>query len=359
MSVPDVKRRLLIVNGNQFGYSAGHYYYCKYLRKHFDIHFICFDRGLPKIDLDEIKIEYIPFERNKFVRLYKFIWLSLKRSWILKPYYLLVVYFNFCFLLGLMAKSKHKVLDIRTGDLSHRKFIRLLKNKMIRIQAIFFQKKIILSESLRKLLRIGAENVLILPLGAELIDSGSHDYRNMNLLYVGTFDSRRISESIKGISIFLKKFPTKNVGIRYKLIGFGSTHEIDEIKSTIENLHLEEIVSLEGRKNHSQLHYYFSWANVGVSYVPINEAFNVQPPTKIYEYAINGLFTIATATDESKLIIKESNGILCDDSAESFADALEECQIKLPLINESAVRESLSENSWVKLVNNKLIPFLN
>jgi len=42
------KRKLLIVNPSQFGYTAGYRYYCMYLKYEFDIDFLCIDRGLAK-----------------------------------------------------------------------------------------------------------------------------------------------------------------------------------------------------------------------------------------------------------------------------------------------------------------------
>ncbi len=44
-----------------------------------------------------------------------------------------------------------------------------------------------------------------------------------------------------------------------------------------------------------------------------NEFYNVQPATKIFEYSMSGLITIATDTFENK-INKWDNGILCDDT---------------------------------------------
>ena len=50
--------------------------------------------------------------------------------------------------------------------------------------------------------------------------------------------------------------------------------------------------------------------------------YDIQTPTKTFEYIISGLFCIATNTTANKNLINKDNGILCDDNATSFSNAL-------------------------------------
>ena len=67
------KKKLLFINPGQFGYQAGYYYYCKYLKDDFDITFICRDRELKKVTLDGVKVIYISFKGNKIKRYYRWL----------------------------------------------------------------------------------------------------------------------------------------------------------------------------------------------------------------------------------------------------------------------------------------------
>jgi hypothetical protein len=117
-----------------------------------------------------------------------------------------VVYFNFAFILGLFASALDaKILDIRTGSLNKNKIRRKMENFGILLQSLFFNKRIILSHNLRKLLNITSDNTLILPLGSEAFYEGRHDYTELNLLYIGTLDDRRICDTIEGINYYLQE----------------------------------------------------------------------------------------------------------------------------------------------------------
>ena len=171
------KSTLLFINGTQFGYSAGHYYYCKYLKDIFDIQYICFDRGQRKLELGSVKVHYISYHGNKFFRLFRF----LKDSSIicnqLNPKVLFVVYFQYCFILSIFCRSLQKILDIRTGSLALNKQIRAIENYWLMSQSFVFKKRIILSEGLKKQLRSRSKNTLVFPLGGEIFYEGKHNFR--------------------------------------------------------------------------------------------------------------------------------------------------------------------------------------
>jgi hypothetical protein len=352
------KTKLVLINGNQFGYSAGHYYYCKYLKDQFDIQYICFDRNRKKLELENVKVHYVSFEGNKFIRIFRFLYQSFKICKQIKPDILFVVQFNLCPVLALFCKASIKVLDIRTGSLSTHSFKRNLDNFTIKLHTFFFRKKIILSESLRQKIKLRKKNLLVLPLGAEVFYSGSHEYSPFKLLYVGTILDRNIHQTIEGIGLFIQENPEFAQSVKYTIVGFGSDNDIFKLHEAIDKYKLHDQIFFEGLKNYDDLPIYFQNCNIGVAYIPITDFYNCQPATKIYEYALSGLYTIATNTDENKLAINIKNGVLCDDNAESFAKALKEVYNMRNSINETEIRNSLRNHQWDILVNNNLKPFL-
>lgn len=347
-----------MINGNQFGYSAGHYYYCKHLKDKFEIQYICYDRGHTKMEIEGVKVNYIPFSPSKIKRLSSFIRNSIKVSQNFKPDILFVVYFNVCFLLSLMCYGKRKILDIRSGSLSKNNYKRAISNHLIKLQSLFFKNIIVLSESLREFLNIQEKKTLILPLGAEIYYNGSHNYSDLNLLYIGTLDSRRIYETIEGLEIFLKKNTQYHKKITYTIIGFGATSEVERIENTISKYNFENIVKYEGIKNYNELGQYLEKANIGVAYFPISDEFQRQPATKIFEYGLSGLYTIATDTYENRRIININNGQLCDDSPNSFSKSLEEYTTETTRINSNDIRDSFKNYTWHSIINTSLIPYL-
>jgi hypothetical protein len=353
------RKKLLIINPNQFGYSAGYYYYCKYLESKFEIEYLCFDKGRKKLYSSKTLVHYISYNNGKFMRTFSFIKASVKLSWQFKPDVLFVLYFKWCFLLSLLCKSSVKILDIRTGSLSSNKIKRKLVNSAYHIQSLFFSKTIILSESLRQLLRIGRAKSLLLSLGAEIYFSGQHDFTSIRLLYIGTFNRRRISDTIEGLAIFLNRFPEIKNNLTYTIVGFGSEEEESKLRNTIRQFQLDTIVSFEGLKNYEEIKPYFKKANIGVAYVPLTDYYKTQPSTKLFEYVLSGIYTIATANPENSNFINDLNGILCKDNPESFAESLAHCYQKLSRLDSNVIRNTLSGYQWECLVEAKLYPFLN
>jgi hypothetical protein len=354
----DDKKRLLVINGSQFGYSAGHYYYCKYLKDEFIIEYVTYDRGFNKLSLPNVKVNYVPFVRGKLKRTFDFLFSSIRISRTTKPDVLFVVYFDFCFILSLFCFGKLKVLDIRTGSLNPNRIMRQVENKILHLQSFFFNKNITLSESLRQVLRIPISKTLVLPLGAEVYYKGEHDFTKLKLLYVGTLDGRRITDTIDGLNIFLKEHNQFKNLISYHIVGFASFDLINTIKKKISDYNLQEIVSFEGIKTQVEIAKYFAQCNIGVAYVPVTEYYNVQPMTKIVEYVLSGLFTIATNSYENNRIINQNNGLLCFDNAQSFSESLEQCSKYRYTYNSNLIRATLKGYEWEVLVRDHLCKFL-
>ena len=151
-----------------------------------------------------------------------------------------------------------------------------------------------------------------------------------------------------------KKFP--QIRIAYTIIGWGSLNVVEKLKFTIKNTQLHKIIHFEGKKNYGELPYYFKIANIGIAYVPTVDYYQNQPVTKLFEYMLSGMPVIATNTNENKLILNSTNGVLCDDTPEAFAQALE--KIVANKYDSDEIRNSMMKYHWKHLVENNLKVFL-
>jgi len=350
-------KELIIVYPNQFGYHTDTYKYCEYLCKYYKISYFCFDQGYEKITMEGVTIYYFPYQINKAKRLFNYFKSIISYSYKYKPAILFVVQFKFSFLLGLVAKAGTKILDFRTGDLTINSSKRKLINISYWFDSLFFKNITVISEGLKRQLYL-PKKAFILPLGADSFTTTKHDFTTMKLLYVGTLDNRNIHQTIEGIALFLKKNPSQEQSLSYTIIGFGRISTIQTIESLINKHHLRNNIKFLGKMKYTELGPYFESNNIGISYVPITPYYQFQPATKTFEYAMSGLFVIATKTYENNKVINKNNGILCDDTPESFCNALIEISKNLSNIKEQDVRESLHNYSWKKIVENNLLPYL-
>jgi glycosyltransferase involved in cell wall biosynthesis len=310
------------------------------------------------MELEGVNVHYVSFEGNRIIRILRFLHQCIKIGTQIKPDVLFVVEFNLCQVIALAITAPLKVLDIRTGSLSPNAAKRKLENTYIKTQSLFFDRIIVLSQSLQEKMNLKTKNLIVLPLGAEEFYKGRHTFKSLELLYVGTLRKRNLHQTIEGLGIFLQKRPEYLFNIKYTIIAFGSDKEKSQLFEAITKYKLQNNVLFEGLKNYDELPPFFEKCNVGVAYTPVTDFFNCQPVTKIYEYAISGLYTIATNTLENQRTITDKNGILCNDTPESFAEAIEKVYYNLEHIQESEIRKSLIHHRWNILVKNVLEPFL-
>ena len=184
------------------------------------------------------------------------------------------------------------------------------------------------------------------------------NYSSIRLLYVGTLTNRNIEDTIEGLAMYIKK-NNNSFNIKYDIVGDGYYNEIEKLKALTNKLKLQDIVTFHGRVQHSNLEYFFNNCNIGISYVPITDYFENQPPTKTFEYVLSGLFTIATETNANKEVISNlENGFLITDNSAAFCSALEYISLNLTNLKEEQIRNSLSKYSWRNIVKNYLIPII-
>lgn len=357
-------KKIFIMSWEQFGYHTDNYMYCKYLNDEYKITLICYDDGLPKLkEFNNMEVIYIRRGINNKIDRVKYIGTALREIINNNFNVIFMRYFRGCSFLKKILKNKNIIVDIRTASVESDEENRKKYDAKLVEECIKFDKISIISEGLRDRLGLPKDKTYILPLGADTIvskDAQNEKFNNneMNLLYVGTFYNRNIDKTILAFSNFYNKYKN-DFNINYTIAGFSTNDdEIKKINNMIEQNSLQSVVKYIGRVKYDKLSELFEKHNFGIAYIPVNDYYNNQPPTKTYEYILNGLFCIATNTTENIKIINEFNGILTDDSVEGLENAIEKAYLNIDNYNKGEIISSLKEFTWEKIIYNNLIKIL-
>lgn len=322
------------------------------------IDFVCFDNGLKKIKSNIIDVVYVKKHPNKILRVLIFIYMAIKQSKTNDYNILFSYYYKLIWLIGIFGKAQLKIIDIRSGSLDKNLLIRSSKNISRAFSTLFFDKTTVLSESLARKLMLHLKKTYTVPLGAEVLYDGPKSYNKMHLIYIGNLKYRNIHITIEGFSAFYKKYSNK-ISLKYDIFGFSDNlRDEDLIKATIDQKGMQDIVIFHGRKTHEELKNFLEDATIGVAFIPQYVFYDVQPSTKIFEYALSGLITIATDTFENRSVINSYNGFICQDNAESFYSVLEKTYLNLDGFNDKTIRNTLIHYHWKNITNEILLPIL-
>jgi glycosyltransferase involved in cell wall biosynthesis len=145
----------------------------------------------------------------------------------------------------------------------------------------------------------------------------------------------------------------------YTIIGSGYNNEEEGLKNLVREEGLEGVVKIVGYIPTNRLAPFFDEANVGVSFIPLTDYYDVQPPTKTFEYLLSGLPVIATHTSENRRLIDDINGILIEDTTEGFYQGLLELYERRYMFNAEEIRTRAQVHTWEQITTQRLIPLLN
>ena len=347
-------KELLIITRDQFGILTDTYQYCKYLYRDFNITYVCFDEGFPLLYFPEIKVHYISHKGPRFFKGLRFMLFSVWYVLRCKGF-CFIVYFSQCEWIKRIIFWKKMHLDIRTLSVKAEQKERIKQNRAIRSACRYFDSISVITKEIGGKLGLPEARVTILPLGADKISSiVQRNFLQLRLLYVGTLSNRNIIETVIGIHLFMKRH--SNIDISYDIIGDGEG--IVCISDYIKKHRLESQIRMHGRLSYDKLKPYFDYCNIGVSYIPICDYYQNQPPTKTYEYIASGLFCIATNTFENKKVITQRNGILIEDNSQALYNALEMIWEKRKDINPTDIVNTSLQYSWKYVIQNSLLPVL-
>lgn len=348
------QKKILIIDKHRFGELTDSYKWCMYLKAEYLVTIVCFASSITQ-NCDGLKLKACPMLKNRIIRGIVFL---LTAIWHILWHRgaIIVIYFEKCHILKRLFSSRKMLLDIRTLSIAKNPLTREIQDEKIRHTCILYDYVTAISSGVANKINLPQKKINILPLGADIISKQPKQYSLLKLLYVGTFNGRNIEDTINGIAIFCKKHP--EIHLTYDIIGDGHNNELEIFKKLINQYNLENIIKLHGRLSPVRLKPFFDSCNVGISYIPITDYYNFQPPTKTFEYALSGLYTIATATEANKEIINDNNGMLINDSAEAFANAIEAILSKNNF-DEIAIRNSLIKYNWKEIVSTILSPIIS
>lgn len=349
-------KNLLFITKKQFGYQTDYYKYVVYSKNEFNITYCSFDNNEKKVEEENVNLVYVPASDSYLMRGFLFLFNSIKLIRDRNFDLIMIMNFDYCFLLKLIFFRKRFILDLRTSAISFNKYKRFYNNTLTKINTFFFKNVTVISEGIARKFRLN--NYKILPLGAEVISETLKDVSCFKLLYIGTLKNREIHKTIKGLKIFLDNHPDIQ-SLNYHIFGYGKPYEENLIKHYIHYYNLMNRVFFHGYKRHEEMKDYFDSCNVGISFVPITPYFEYQPPTKTFEYLLSGMVCIATRTHENKKIINKENGILCDDNSVSFSEALESLFKNKDSFDSETIRSSVIGYKWENIVRNKLKKIIN
>ncbi len=344
-----IKKKILFVGNGSYRNLSDTYWRIETLKKKYDVTYLGFNENMIRIDSGFNLIEMDGYG-NSILSRFK---LLLKFRKLIKSsnYDLIIVnYFIGASLFALL--SRRAMIDIRSSIIRKYRLQRILYTSILRLECCVYRKKIIISEGLRDYLFFRKKNTYIFPLGAQKFKLEEKTFENLSLLYVGTFNLRKIDDTIKGFYYFMRENP--NIRLKYYLIGYGNDTEIQRITSTIKKYKLEDFVFFLGELRYPDFIRYFEICNVGISYVPITDYFNFQPPTKTFEYLMNGLSVIGTSTNENNKLINDTNGVLINDSYLGFKKGLEKLFRLKSSLNSREIVTSSNKYSWETIVNSNI-----
>ncbi len=341
-------KSLLIINTAQFGYHIDTYYYCKYLNTEYEITYVCWDFERPRIVLPKINIIYLSRKNNLLLRNIKLIINLIKIVYAKKPDIVFFVYFRLCSIVKIMLLNRFIcVLDVRTVTINKNKFYRFIFDNFLRFEQMFFKNLTVISEEIRKYLKLKKDKCYILPLGADIISSKDKDFSKFNLIYVGTYFYRQIDKFLAGYGKFINKY--KDINSKIFLIGNIDKISLEKISKVIKKYNLDKRVICPGYIHHKNLKSIYEECSFGISYVPITSYYNLQPPTKTYEYLMSGLAVIATGTYENKKIINDTNGLIFNNDDE-IEYILEKLYLNRGKFISSKIRDTVKQYSWVNII---------
>ena len=348
------KKQLLIIDKHQFGYLTDVYQWCKHLSPIYDITVISADVGYPKFPISGIKVVFVNFKLPRTIRALLFIFTALRHVAICKGT-ILVEYFQGCSILKKVFQRKKMLVDIRTLSVSPDKKHRDSYNKLLINDLKSFDEVSAISKGVIE--QLGLSGAHLLPLGADIISTTKKTFDDeLRLLYVGTFRWRNLEDTIEGVRFFHESHP--NVKLSYDIVGSGEPGQLERLRDIAKKFGLEHIITFHGLIPHTALKPFFDKCNIGISYVPMTDYYDCQPPTKTYEYILSGLFCIATDTAANRELITPDNGLLIKDNANSFAYGLEQYMTVKNSLDDNQIRQSLAESTWERIVSDKLLPIL-
>lgn len=145
----------------------------------------------------------------------------------------------------------------------------------------------------------------------------------------------------------------------FDIVGIGSAEEEQRIKESIANASNCDIMTFHGRIPYPQLGPYPAKGNIGVAFVPIIDAQQSQPYTKMFEYLLSAQPVLATANSSNLKVINRANGVLLPDTIDGVYSGPKQRLADLHRYDSRKIRSESTEYSWTLIINQNVRPFLH
>lgn len=350
------KFKLLVLAHDQFGYSVTKFKHCEHAREDFDITYVGWDYGLPKITLSNVNVHYVSRKSNILMRNLRL--LNAFHNEIRKGYNL--VFANYVIgiaVLKLLNYHSKFLLYIDTLAVGNTKLKRYSRNLLLIVEVYFFKNIALISDGIAK--KIKVRKYHLLPIGGRCFSPKKKTFESLSLLYVGTLQNRNILDCVKGFHKYLEISDNrKSVRPLFTIVGDGPFGELEEINKYIHTHRLEPYIQTTGFLHNNELSPYFDKANIGVAYVPLKSYYQHQPPTKTFEYLISGLPIIATATQANKEIVTPDVCELIMDNSNSFYMGLVRMEKRMQNFSSEKIMTQYKKYTWKIIIKNQFVPLV-
>lgn len=337
--------KLLILCQHQFGYHIDTYQYCLNLAGQYEITYLCWDYQHKKLKVPGVRVIYVSRRGNLVSRNFRYLRRAVGEVLLGYDFHF-IKYFRGCSLIPFLSKKSNFILDIRSASVL-KKTSRIAYNLCMKAEIAQFKNLSVISMGLAEKLKV-SHRAFILPLGADVISYYPKKFDQMRLLYVGTLYNRNIEKAIQGFQAFYQSFKEK-IPLCFTIIGSGFASEEAELKNLVFELGLESVVKIKGSVPYDELQPYFDRHNIGVSFIPMTDYFDVQPPTKTYEYLLSGMPVIATQTQANRAVISHKNGVLINDTPSSFFQGLAKLYENRSQYDTHEIRSRAMSHTWGKI----------
>ncbi|HUQ64678.1 MAG TPA: glycosyltransferase [Flavitalea sp.] len=363
--------KILLVTTNQFGYLVDYHRYYTYLKKKgHDVKYVCLDSRRERIEGNNPDIIYVPRVKNKVSKHYRFMKSIVETE---KKYNfdrIMIHVFPLVSLLSLFIDKNKIFLDIRTLSIHRKQYKRSFFDFLIRVASRVYTNTSSITDVAAK--QLGLRHYKLLPLGGAYFgnqqngmpenDVYNHIFENgyFIIIYVGTLYKRRIIECVQGFHAYMNKHPGTKA--RFVIIGTSIKNELNEINAYIAHHSLQKMVFTLGYIPQARLSYFFNHSDCGIAYTPLTMPYPLQPTTKTYEYLVNGIPVIATATLDNIQMVENSKvpcGVIIKDNSEDIESAVGKILENSHLYNKADIAHEFNRFEWDNLFDVYLDDALN
>ena len=259
------------------------------------------------------------------------------------PYFSILKLFTF-----FHAKSIYHILSYPVAT----SYARSLKRMLIAAAQCLFMDKIVVQSAELKRNWVGLsklEKAIVIPVGFNKHEFYPLDHEQKLktrsdlglrpgqpvLVYSGAIaHHRKIDNLVTALKI------VRELHNDVKLLMIGAGDALTDIQDLASQLDLQDSLMFTGRVPYTEVNRLISAADVGLSYIPVNNNYNFNPPLKTFEYLACGLPTIATRTESNASIIQDGiSGILVNDSPADLAASINR------LLADKELQNHLSRNA--------------